>query len=142
MRRTATTILAAALFALPAVSGAEEAPRFSVQADADGFVRIDTVTGAVSHCARREGVWRCEPFAEERAAVDTELARLAGEVANLSARLAALESELAALKAGAPVVGPLTPEEEKLERAMGFSEVLMRRFFGLVRELKRDQSGD
>ena len=43
----------------------------------DGFVRLDTQTGAVSHCGRREGVWFCEKLIEDETALDRRIAEIA-----------------------------------------------------------------
>ena len=58
--------------ACPAPAAADDrarAGRYAVQPSADGFIRLDTETGAVSHCGRREGVWFCEKLVEDQTAL-------------------------------------------------------------------------
>ncbi|WP_051231145.1 hypothetical protein [Kaistia adipata] len=121
------------------------AGRYTMVPAEGGFVRLDTETGAVSHCRRGDavsgGVWQCaaipeaviaKPQAEEKGADDNAVLRR--EVADLRARIKAIERRTA-MAAAPPASGSGDPE---LDRAMNFSEELMRRFFGLVRELKQD----
>lgn len=121
------------------------AGRYTMVPAEGGFVRLDTETGAVSHCRRGDavsgGVWQCasipeaviaKPQAEEKGADDNAVLRR--EVADLRARIEAIERRTA-VAAAPPASGSGDPE---LDRAMNFSEELMRRFFGLVRELKQD----
>ena len=166
MRRGRGVLLASALLvALPLGAGAESptppptaaapsantpsdtgprAGRYTMVPAEGGFVRLDTETGAVSHCRRGDamsgGVWQCaaipeavmaKPEAEDKAGDDNAVLRR--EVADLRARIEAIERRpVASLP---PAQGSGDPE---LDRAMNFSEELMRRFFGLVRELKQD----
>ncbi len=77
--------------------------RYQVQPSVDGFIRLDTETGAVSHCARRDNVWRCDVLAADRSAIEA----VAAEVKALSDRLDALSARIDALEAGrATVVEP------------------------------------
>ena len=74
------------------------ASRYSITPSNGGFVRLDTETGTVSRCLKRDGVWLCEP-AEERLVADGQLTDLAKVVATLSERLKAVEGALEALTA-------------------------------------------
>lgn len=77
-----------------AVNGQEPdgAGRYQLTADGDGFLRLDTATGAVSYCAPVDGIWRCQP-------ADTPAATAAA-IADLTARLAGIETAIAALVGG------------------------------------------
>ena len=55
----------------------EPVPRYRFSASGDGFVRLDSQTGEVSYCAPRTAGWACQPAADERAALEAEVARLA-----------------------------------------------------------------
>ena len=122
--------------------------RYQIAPDEDGFVRLDTRTGAMTHCGKREGAWRCDVLAEERSDVDRRLDALAGKVEALSAEVARLAKRLAAVEAGfgasaapAPEARLPAPEarEEDFDEALSFAERLMRRFFDMVRELKSEE---
>ena len=144
----------AALLALPIAAAGQDASapsgRYQISPDEDGFVRLDTRTGAMTHCGKREGAWRCDVLAEERSDVDRRLETLAGKVDALSAEVARLADRLAAVEAepGAstapspdaqlPAVPSPEAREEDFDEALSFAERLMRRFFDMVRELKSE----
>jgi hypothetical protein len=143
MVRTIPALAGVALIALAAAAPAQEpaAGRFQIAPDeGGGFVRLDTRTGAVSHCTRRDGSWYCEPLAGADAGSDQRVTALAAEVDRLTKEVARLSAEVTALRTAAPP----TPEERQAseDRALGFADKVMGRFFDLVREIKRkDETG-
>jgi hypothetical protein len=70
---------AAAEDAVPDTAGG----RYIFSKIADGFVRLDTQTGAVSQCSQREVGWACVAAADDRTVLESEIARLRGENAAL-----------------------------------------------------------
>lgn len=70
---------------LAAPAGAQEtagdaaAPRYSFSKVADGFLRLDTQTGDVALCSRQTVGWACLAAPEDRAALESEIARLRRE---------------------------------------------------------------
>jgi hypothetical protein len=134
MRLLAMT--AAMVGGLAMSASAQEATtgRYEIEASVDGFVRLDTETGAVSHCRRRDDVWRCEILAEDRSAIDA----VAAELKALNDRLDVLSARLDAVEAaGAKVAAP--PPEAPVEPEPGFAEQLIRSLFQLVRDLKGER---
>jgi hypothetical protein len=103
--------------------------RYAMTPAGDGFVRLDTRTGALSHCRFAEGALQCRAGADERAALQAEIDRLAGENADLRAKLAAA----GAASPGARLREAL-PSQEEMDRAMGWMESFMRRMMRLMRE--------
>ena len=101
--------------------------RFAIEPSVDGFIRLDTETGAVSHCYREDDVWRCDVLAEDRSAI----ADVAGEVRALNEKLEALAARVEALEADRQAAAPPEPVAEP-----GFAEELVRRLFLLVRDIK------
>jgi hypothetical protein len=61
--------------------------RYSMSPAGEGFLRLDTRTGAVSNCTNKGG-WICRAVPDERAALDAEIGRLQGENQKLKDRLA------------------------------------------------------
>jgi hypothetical protein len=57
--------------------------RYTFSKVADGFLRLDTQTGEVSLCSRRTVGWACVMAPEDRAAFESEIARLRSENAAL-----------------------------------------------------------
>lgn len=119
--------LALAIFPLliGAPASAGEAPgapaqdRFTFQPNpGGGYLRLDKTTGAVSYCSATGEVAVCRLGADERAALEAEIARLREENARLKT-------------AQAPTV---LPGEEEFEKALGFTERFLRRIMRLFRE--------
>src|SRR5882757_4169996 len=90
----AATALASCLGGMAAA--AQPAPdtengRYALSAVADGVIRLDTRTGAVSTCNNAGAGWACYAVPDERAALDAEIGRLQSDNEKLKAQLAARE---------------------------------------------------
>ncbi|WP_421725276.1 hypothetical protein [Bauldia sp.] len=104
----------------------EQVPgRYAVEPSFDGFVRLDTETGALSHCRREQGIWRCAILAEDRSAIDA----LADDVAALATRVDALAARVDAFEASRSA-----PAQDESSR---FFDTLMERLEALVRDIRR-----
>lgn len=122
--------------------------RYQIAPDGDGFVRLDTETGTLSHCDRSDGVWRCIVVSEERTEVDRRLLALESEVAALKETLAEIDQRLATIQEGDVAMAPPSPpkeelleeEEREFDEALSFAERMMQRFFDMIRELKDEES--
>jgi hypothetical protein len=118
------------LVAAPAVgdtSPATAPDRFSFQpAEGGGWMRLDRTTGAVSYCSAKDELAVCRLGADERAALESEIARLRAENARLKT-------------AQAPTQAPtILPSEGEFERALGFTERFLRRIMRLFKEESQD----
>src|SRR5260370_39623185 len=89
---------AAALFCLGGSGSAAAAPmpdtengRYALAPVADGVIRLDTRTGAVSTCSNTGLGWACYAVPDEPAALDAEIGRLQADNEKLKAELAARE---------------------------------------------------
>ncbi|WP_036293498.1 hypothetical protein [Methylosinus sp. PW1] len=104
-----------------------EAGRFAMSPAEGGMLRLDKQTGAVSFCTVEGGLSVCRVAAEERAALQEEIDRLARENAQLRAKLPGAAPEATAPRKG-------LPGEEEFERALSFTERFLRRMMQLFRE--------
>ena len=126
-------ILLLLLLAGPAVAEDATAPgRYALVPVAGGALRLDTLTGAVSLCAGSADAVSCTPMAEVHGEDD---------VALLKDRIAKLEARVAALEAQTVVSVPL-PDEETMDRVMALADRVMRHFFDLVEDMKRQTDRD
>jgi hypothetical protein len=75
--------------------------RYTLNKVTDGFVRLDTQTGEVALCSQRTVGWACQAAPQDRAAFESEIARLRGENAALKQAL---------LSHGLPLPSGATPE--------------------------------
>ncbi len=139
MRRLTVALASAGLLAASALA-ADTAPapgRYAIGPSADGFVRLDTASGAVSHCVQTNGVWRCEPMAGDDGALRSRLDALAAEVKRLTAAVAALDARVATI---GPVATPIAEEEQPTRT--GFARQAVGRFLDMIRRLKRGRDTD
>jgi hypothetical protein len=105
--------------------------RYTIGRSPDGFVRLDTATGAASHCRLRGGVWRCDPLPVEEEAMGARLEALTVEVAKLSASLALLRSRLSEQDSSLAVPPPQASDAPK-----GIAQQVVARLMKLVHVLK------
>jgi hypothetical protein len=109
----------------------------------DGFIRLDTRTGQVSLCSKR-AVWTCDVVADERVALDNEMARLQAENAALKKELLARGLDLPGGVKPPPPVARGNDQEFKLpnnaefERMMAFLEKTWRRLVEMMTNFQRD----
>jgi hypothetical protein len=59
--------------------------RYALSPVADGVLRLDTRTGAVSTCSNSGAGWACYAVPDERAALDAEIGRLQADNEKLKA---------------------------------------------------------
>jgi len=102
--------------------------RFSMTPAQNGFLRLDKQTGAVSYCTIENGLSACRVGADERVALEEEIARLRRE-----------NAELKAARGPAQGSGSALPRDEEFERALSFAERFMRR---MMRVFKEEAPGD
>ncbi len=103
--------------------------RFSMTPTQGGFLRLDKELGAVSFCTVEAGLSLCRISADERAALESEIARLRRE-----------NAELKAAGGGAPGASPVLPREEDMERVLSFTERFMRRIMRIFKEEAGERS--
>jgi hypothetical protein len=132
--------------------------RYSLAPVADGVIRLDTRTGAVSTCNNSGAGWACYAVPDERAALDAEIGRLQSDNEKLKAQLAAREPTVAgkideplpktdSLKPAPPKADaerkieiPL-PSDRDMDRMMSFLEQAWRRLIEMAQRVQKDFSG-
>jgi hypothetical protein len=117
--------------------------RYTLNKVTDGFVRLDTQTGEVALCSQRTVGWACLVAPEDRAAFESEIARLRGENAALKQSL---------LSRGLPLPPGATPEPSgthdnditirlpdnaEIDRAMAYVGRLWNRFVDTVNRAQK-----
>jgi hypothetical protein len=146
-----TTPAAPATPAQPSIadSDAGDNGRFTYYRAGDGYLRLDGRLGQVSRCIRRPAGWACEAVAEERAALEGEIARLQGENAALKRELLARNIALpervkpeapppaAAAKSEKERTVTLLSEED-LQNAVSFVQRMWRGLVDSIADLQRD----
>jgi hypothetical protein len=166
MSSTTFSIAIAAMLCLAGIGGAAaqsmpeaENGRYTLSPVADGIIRLDTRTGAVSTCNNSGAGWACYAVPDERAALDAEIGRLQADNEKLKAQLAAREPAVTgkideplpkadSLKPAEPKVAdgerkieiPL-PSDRDMDRAMSFIEQAWRRLVDMANRMQKDVSG-
>ena len=150
MVRIALALLAAALaLSTPALAQDASTPgaddgRFSFHRVQDGFLRLDNRTGQVSMCVRQSAGWACRAVADERAVLESEIARLQTDNVALKKEMLAKGLPLpGGMKAEPPVARGgdqelKLPSNAELERMMAFVEKVWRRLVEMMVNIQRD----
>ncbi|MEO0618085.1 MAG: hypothetical protein AAFZ01_02270 [Pseudomonadota bacterium] len=120
--------------------------RYQMQTTDDGVLRLDTATGAMSLCKDNDGAWSCARIADDGVSDTAEMKLLRAENRRLKDRIAALERgadtgtrTLGAPKPSSSFGSEGLPSEAEVDRAFSFVEGIIRRFKGLVDDLRREQ---
>lgn len=77
-------------------SVAGEPLRYSISPTSEGFVRLDAVTGTMTHCRVVAELWRCDPPAYSESEIDARLRELDAKIEGLGAQLATLAGRVPA----------------------------------------------
>ena len=110
-----------------------------------GYLRLDGRTGQVSICTPRAAGWACQTVADERTALEAEIARLQAE--NIALKKELLAHNLAlpdTVKPGEPTLKPEEPSRLQLptdaefNQMMAFVEKVWRRLVDMVGTLQKD----
>jgi hypothetical protein len=147
MRRLIVVLALAAAALAPAAFAQTAAPdsengRYTFNQAADGWLRLDTRTGQVSLCARKDTGFACNTVPDERSALENEIARLQRENGALKKDMLARNLPLPGGVAGAPSAAqqrelnlkvPL-PSDAEIDRAMSAFEKMWRRLVDMVQK--------
>ena len=140
--------------------------RYALSPIADGVLRLDTRTGAVSTCTNTNGNgWACYAVPDERAALDTEIGRLEADNEKLKAQLAARDQVQGKIDEPLPkgdTLKPLPsepkvadgqrkieiprieiplPSDRDMDRMMSTLEQAWRRLVDMANRMQKDVSG-
>jgi hypothetical protein len=116
--------------------------RYSFNQVADGMLRLDTRTGQVSLCAKKEAGFACNTVPDERTALENEIARLQRENGALKKDMLAHNLPLPGGVASAPSAEqqrelnlkvPL-PSDAEIDRVMSAFEKMWRRLVDMVQK--------
>ncbi|HEY5607537.1 MAG TPA: hypothetical protein VIM38_04295 [Alphaproteobacteria bacterium] len=132
---------------------AAEEHRYSYHRVKDNFLRLDSRTGEVAQCDWNATGWSCKAVPDERAALESEIARLQRENAALKNSLLtrgfdlpggvkpdapAAEEHAPTAKAPEAAPAPKSPNAADLDRAIAFVKDVWRRLVEMMVDLQRD----
>lgn len=119
-----------------AASGAEDSDgRYRITQTPDGFLKLDSRTGALSVCKSGASGYQCRLVPDDRMVLQQEIDRLATENAELKERLGEGREGSKKPRPGSssPTPGFLSPKED-VERGFGIMEDFLRRMIRILRE--------
>ena len=131
---------------VPLLGGASaaEPDRYRLEKTPNGYVRMDTRTGAMSICQEKWGELVCRMAADERTAVQDEIERLQSDMKALSDRLAtvkALEDRVTKLENSlAAKIEQSLPTEEDFNKTMSYMERFFRSFMAIVKDFEEENT--
>ena len=148
MFRSLFCLAALVLLAPPALAqtgpGDVDDARYQFHRVEDGYLRLDLRTGQVSLCSRQSAGWACLTVADERAALDQEIARLQNENVVLKKSLlerglplpGGVAADRPAARGGDGAVKP--PGNADLDRMISTIEKVWRRLVEMIANLHKD----
>jgi hypothetical protein len=115
-------VAAAFLMLAAAPAGAAELPgRYVLEKVPEGYLRLDSATGAVSLCSSKENVWRCQGVPDDMAALQVENERLKQRVEELEKSRYAVQ----------------LPTDKDIDKMMDLFGKMVDKFIDLSRRLDR-----
>lgn len=131
-----TALFVIALAALPVLAQAEPVSddRFQIEKSGDGYIRLDRQTGAISTCTLSGQDLDCRMSADERAALQAEIDRLAAEVEQLKAGTPEATAGASMSKDGKQLTLKL-PSEAEIKQVVAFFEDMVQRVVNAVKDL-------
>lgn len=154
MMRTTAAAAAVAAFVIAASPAAlaqtaqpdSENGRYSFNQIGDELMRLDSRTGQVSMCSRRDVGWACLMVPDERAALEAEIARLQNENVALKRELisrgvplpggARAPEAMAPKKTEEPTLR--LPSDAEIDQVTAFLEKVWRRLVDMVQTTRKD----
>ena len=124
--RAILLVAVACLLPLPAVADDRPAGRYQLSPALDGYVRLDTATGAMLYCRTFDPTLRCEDVGvdtSEKAATEAEMDDLRNRIGTLERKVAILERDQIRL-----------PTEKELNRTLDAMESWMRRLMDMTKD--------
>lgn len=152
IRMVLAIVLAAGLAGAGSAARAQNGPpegddnRYTFSRTDDGYLRLDGRTGQVSLCTRRTVGWACQAAADERSALEAEIARLQNENVALKRELLAHNLPLPGVAKPEPPAAKneeprlQLPSDADLNKMMAFVEKVWRRMVEMITTLQRDMS--
>ena len=118
--------------------------RYTFNRADDGYLRLDGRTGQVSLCTRRTVGWACQTVADERSALESEIARLQNENVALKRELLTHNLPLPGVVKPEPPVAKneeprlQLPSDADFNKMVAFVEKVWRRMVEMIVTLQKD----
>lgn len=115
--------------------------RYTMHKSDDGFVRLDTETGAMSLCRKSAQAWGCAPMADTGPSSSADVARLQQENTELRAEIKRMEENLGLRgdrnKSASNRPNFKLPTEKEVDGALDYFERMLKKFQDRLKRLER-----
>jgi hypothetical protein len=132
--------------ALVAVAGPkteEGGARYSMTPTANGVVRLDTQTGAMSLCTGTTGQWSCQDMNDSQRTLTAEIDRLRAENKSLKDQLDQTDQTLGLNEPGPDAPKPSAkftlPTEQDVDKAFDYLEAMAKKIHKRLDKLQEQQ---
>lgn len=125
-----------------------DADRFQMKREGDTIIRLDKQTGAMSSCVLKASSLVCRMAADERTALETEIASLQSQLDNVNAQQddekdiadskPEIEADQDASKESAENNKQDEVRDQELDKMVDMTTKVLRRFFSVMKELRDD----
>jgi hypothetical protein len=148
MNRPLTAVLAIGflMLASPATQAASDSGRYAMKPTDDGFIRLDTQTGAVSLCKKGDNGFSCAPVPGSEGTqsrrldeLKTENDRLRSEVERLEKHFGISPDAPLDSKPGPQAKGKLQiPTEQDVDQMFDYIEGMLKKFRDRIERLEKE----
>lgn len=125
------------------------AARYTMSPTEGGFVRLDTQTGTMALCTRKEADWSCADLPESADANRKRLEGLEAENRELKAEIKRMEETFTPAPGlttpGTPGEPPkpfAMPDEKDVDKAFDYIESMIKKFRERVKKLEEKEGGE
>jgi len=140
--RLAFWLVALAFMPAACLAAEESGGRYSMSPTDEGVVRLDTKTGAMALCTRKDDRWACEDMNDSQRVLMSEIEKLQEENKSLKDQVEHLEATLGLgeNQADAPKPGSTfaLPSEEEVDKAFDFLEGVLGKLRERIEKLKKE----
>ena len=131
--RISAIVIVTAMLTGSAVNAAEVSGRYVLEKVEQGFLRLDSETGAMALCAAKAGVWECQTIKDQGRDLSADVAHLKTENEKLKKRIAELEKSAGTTK---------LPTDQEVDRMMDVFGKMFDRFLDFAREMDKKTKDD
>lgn len=141
-------LAAVAVAPRPGLAADDKPGRYTMSPADGGFVRLDTETGAMALCHRRQGQWACEEMPDATRDLRRDNDRLTAENKELKADIRRMEEMLGLgdgkkqdgdRRADRPGGKLQLPSEEDVDKALGYIERMFKKFRDKMKQFEGEE---
>ncbi len=144
MKPLGTMVGAALLLAAGPSFGADTSGRFTMSPTDGGFVRLDTQTGAMALCTKKDADWSCADMPEGADASRKRIETLESENRMLKDEMKRMDEVLGHGTTGPDGTPPKAfamPDEKDVDKAFDYIESMIKKFRERVKKLEEQEGG-